>query len=820
VATGWTHDRLAATFTRTGPVPVGEYALAQGQAIYADADAGDDANDGTSRAAPVATLGQALSLAPAGGTVQVAPGVYDESVTVSQDVTLLLSGERLTTGKADANAPVVVTGDFVADGAALTFDPASTAPLAVYGEVAAPGPGGAITGAPTLRLGPVIEGTPGFGVVNTGGGPDAGWRNLALAADAPAGDILDDLNLRGVADPVLYRFDALVTGSDGQGAFVPVTDPSEVLTAGTHGVWLYLFDDAENPVQPSTPIVIDTEAPFDASAAPGATFGAATTDVTLASSGFDCLTDVEPGAPTYFYLGNPFAQSFALSGLDLPGENLQDGAQVWDPSVGTTGSYVVLDGTEALAKGQAAYVECQATGAAPFDGTLTFDAAAGLTTGAPLVGKSARARVANAARARAAKSAGATTSGGATKSGGTTQATTLGLSVEAIPAAGDTLRDVAARLRFAPGGTAGFDAYDLTKLALLPDAQGRSVALAVVGPGPGGQPMRKALEALPELTGASGAVTVEVDLRATGLAPGTPARLALPVATGLPSGWTVQLLDTVTGAVTDLTPGGSGYAFQTMAADASSAQATGKRGGVTSGGLGLPPAPTPLDRTVAGASGKDGATSPRFQVRVSPQGTIPVELTGLTATATDEQAVTLTWQTATETNNAGFAVEQRIRDDGQEGSGPDAGRWREVAFVDGAGTTDEPQTYRHTVANVPYGRHAFRLRQVDFDGTSAPSEEVEVTVQLAEAYALAAYPNPVAAGQRATIDVTAREAQRVEVALYDVLGRRVAVLFDGEVAASATERVALSAQGLASGVYVVRVVGERFRGTRRVTVVR
>jgi hypothetical protein len=32
--------------------------------------------------------------------------------------------------------------------------------------------------------------------------------------------------------------------------------------------------------------------------------------------------------------------------------------------------------------------------------------------------------------------------------------------------------------------------------------------------------------------------------------------------------------------------------------------------------------------------------------------------------------------------------------------------------------------------------------------------------------------------------------------------------------------VALSASGLASGVYVVRVVGEQFSGTRRVTVVR
>jgi hypothetical protein len=97
---------------------------------------------------------------------------------------------------------------------------------------------------------------------------------------------------------------------------------------------------------------------------------------------------------------------------------------------------------------------------------------------------------------------------------------------------------------------------------------------------------------------------------------------------------------------------------------------------------------------------------------------------------------------------------------------------------------------------------------------------VEVTVGLDGPYALAAYPNPLPASTEGTIDLTAREAQRVEVALYDMLGRRVATLFDGEVAASEAERLTLSGRGLASGVYVVRVVGERFRATRRVTVVR
>jgi hypothetical protein len=56
--------------------------------------------------------------------------------------------------------------------------------------------------------------------------------------------------------------------------------------------------------------------------------------------------------------------------------------------------------------------------------------------------------------------------------------------------------------------------------------------------------------------------------------------------------------------------------------------------------------------------------------------------------------------------------------------------------------------------------------------------------------------------------------------VYDVLGRRVAVLFDGKVDAGETEALRLDADGLASGVYLVRVTGETFAATRRLTVVR
>ena len=80
------------------------------------------------------------------------------------------------------------------------------------------------------------------------------------------------------------------------------------------------------------------------------------------------------------------------------------------------------------------------------------------------------------------------------------------------------------------------------------------------------------------------------------------------------------------------------------------------------------------------------------------------------------------------------------------------------------------------------------------------------------------YPNPMRG--TATVAFAVPEAADVRLALYDVLGREVAVLLDGPVAAGHHE-AAVSSGGLPSGVYVVRMTaGGGFAQTRRLTVVR
>ena len=91
------------------------------------------------------------------------------------------------------------------------------------------------------------------------------------------------------------------------------------------------------------------------------------------------------------------------------------------------------------------------------------------------------------------------------------------------------------------------------------------------------------------------------------------------------------------------------------------------------------------------------------------------------------------------------------------------------------------------------------------------------------AYALGTvYPNPlgVQGTARGTFNLSVEQSQQVRVTIYDALGREVAVLHEGVLAAGQNRQLALDAAQLAGGVYFVRAVGETFADVRSFTVVR
>jgi hypothetical protein len=185
---------------------------------------------------------------------------------------------------------------------------------------------------------------------------------------------------------------------------------------------------------------------------------------------------------------------------------------------------------------------------------------------------------------------------------------------------------------------------------------------------------------------------------------------------------------------------------------------------------------------------------------------LPVELTTLAATVEDD-VVTLIWETASESNNAGFEVEQE-RD----------GFFVSIGFVDGAGTTSLASYYRYTVSDLPSGTTRFRLRQIDTDGSFSYSSVVEVAVPLDRPLSIDAFPNPVA-GQSELI-VTAREEGVVRVDVYDALGQLVKVLHSGVLVADQPLSLAISASDFAAGLYFVRVVSDQHAASKRIMFVR
>jgi hypothetical protein len=216
------------------------------------------------------------------------------------------------------------------------------------------------------------------------------------------------------------------------------------------------------------------------------------------------------------------------------------------------------------------------------------------------------------------------------------------------------------------------------------------------------------------------------------------------------------------------------------------------------------------------ATGEIVATVDRFSefVLASNTNPLPVELTAFDATL-DGDDVLLQWSTATETNNAGFEVQWRA---GERENGGTAA-WTTAAFVDGRGTTTEAQDYTYRVPDLTAGTYAFRLKQVDFDGSFELSPVMELSVTMTETHLLSeAFPNPVRGASWLTLQV--RETQSVRADLFDVVGRRVATLHEGTLTAGREHRLVLSNRGLVSGLYLVRISGERFAETRRIVIAR
>ncbi|MCX6182993.1 MAG: T9SS type A sorting domain-containing protein [Bacteroidetes bacterium] len=182
---------------------------------------------------------------------------------------------------------------------------------------------------------------------------------------------------------------------------------------------------------------------------------------------------------------------------------------------------------------------------------------------------------------------------------------------------------------------------------------------------------------------------------------------------------------------------------------------------------------------------------------ISSAAPLPVELLSFTAKLDEEGKVDIRWATASEINNDLFAIE-RSKD----------GKYFEVIEqVPGAGNSNHVIMY-FAEDKIPFdGISYYRLKQVDFDGTTSYSSIVGINSRnsknVAPALSFSLYPNPTASTAYLSFSNVV-EGGQVSIRVYDLSGKEVysalsTINTDGDVAP-------IDASAFPSGIYIVNAV--------------
>ena len=196
-----------------------------------------------------------------------------------------------------------------------------------------------------------------------------------------------------------------------------------------------------------------------------------------------------------------------------------------------------------------------------------------------------------------------------------------------------------------------------------------------------------------------------------------------------------------------------------------------------------------------------------YLVKLS-ESVVPVELVSFSA-KTDGDKVILTWTTASEQNNQGFEVQKKNGNND----------WSSIAFIKGAGTTQEVQDYSFTDYSVSPGKYFYRFKQVDYDGTLEYSDAAEVEViSIPDEFFLAQnYPNPF--NPSTNLSFVIGNSSFVSLKVYDTLGNEVAILVNESKAAGSYE-INFDASALAGGVYFYRLTAGSHSDVKKMVVVK
>jgi hypothetical protein len=201
---------------------------------------------------------------------------------------------------------------------------------------------------------------------------------------------------------------------------------------------------------------------------------------------------------------------------------------------------------------------------------------------------------------------------------------------------------------------------------------------------------------------------------------------------------------------------------------------------------------------------------------------VPIELTFFKAFVKGNN-VELNWTTATETNNRGFEIQRKQVFSQQSSVGNQ--EWISIGFLKGNGTSTEPKNYSFVDEGLSSGKFAYRLKQIDFDGSFSYSDIAEVEINNPDEFTLEQnYPNPFNPATKIKFKIKAsslnsfskEEGAFTSIRVFDVLGNEVAVLVN-ELKQSGYYEVEFNANNynLPSGIYFYRLQAGSFIEVRK-----
>ncbi len=190
---------------------------------------------------------------------------------------------------------------------------------------------------------------------------------------------------------------------------------------------------------------------------------------------------------------------------------------------------------------------------------------------------------------------------------------------------------------------------------------------------------------------------------------------------------------------------------------------------------------------------------------------LEVELAAFRAQATSS-GVQLFWKTTSERNNYGFVIERK-----------QAGIFKKIGFVRGAGTVQAERAYEFTDSTAHTGHWVYRLKQIDLNGKTTILGTVAVKSLVLSQFALRQnYPNPFNPETQITYDLPRKT--RVSLRIYNAIGQTVRTLVEA-VQPAGTHGVIWRGeddfgQSVSAGIYFYELRADHFHQIRKMVLMR